>query len=341
LITGHTGFKGTWLTFLLEHLAIPVIGYSLEPEKNSLYVRADRTGKIPELFADIRDAKTFQKFLYANKPSAIIHMAAQPLVLRSYKIPRETFDVNVMGTVNVLDAAFLTDFVQAVIVVTTDKVYRNDDSGRAFVETDPLEGKDPYSASKVGAEAVVAAWQQIQRASGGPRVVSVRAGNVIGGGDWAENRLIPDLIRGYISRKPIEVRNPESTRPWQHVLDPLVGYLMSIEYALSGGSISKINFAPTGISLTVAKVIEVANKSWKENSEIEIITNTENHEIESKNLSLDASLARELFGEYSSWNQIKSIEKSIEWWNKVAIAGENPSLSTLADVKEFLENIIK
>jgi hypothetical protein len=125
------------------------------------------------------------------------------------------------------------------------------------------------------------------------------------------------------------------------VLDPLVGYLMSIEYALSGGSISKINFAPTGISLTVAKVIEVANKSWKENSEIEIITNTENHEIESKNLSLDASLARELFGEYSSWNQIKSIEKSIEWWNKVAIAGENPSLSTLADVKEFLENIIK
>jgi CDP-glucose 4,6-dehydratase len=213
-------------------------------------------------------------------------MAAQPLVLRSYKIPRETFDVNVMGTVNVLDAAFLTDFVQAVIVVTTDKVYRNDDSGRAFVETDPLEGKDPYSASKVGAEAVVAAWQQIQKASGGPRVVSVRAGNVIGGGDWAENRLIPDLIRGYISRKPIEVRNPESTRPWQHVLDPLVGYLMSIEYALSGGSISKINFAPTGISLTVAKVIEVANKSWKENSEIEIITNTENHEIESKNLSL-------------------------------------------------------
>jgi CDP-glucose 4,6-dehydratase len=339
LITGHTGFKGTWLTFLLEHLAVPVIGYSLVPENNSLYCRAERTGKIPELFADIRDETTFQKFLYANKPSAIIHMAAQPLVLQSYKTPRETFDVNVMGTVNVLDAAFLNDFVQVVVIVTTDKVYRNDNSGRAFVETDPLEGKDPYSASKVGTEAAVSAWQQIQKVSGGPRVVSVRAGNVIGGGDWAENRLIPDLVRGYISGKPIEIRNPESTRPWQHVLDPLVGYLMSIEYALSGGAISNINFAPKGSSLTVSEVIEIANKSWNGTSKTEIISQIVSKEFETKNLSLNSSLATELFGEFTTWNQVTSIEKTIKWWNRVAIDGENPSQSTLADVKEFFENI--
>ena len=184
LITGHTGFKGAWLTILLEHIGIPTIGYSLPPEKHSLYERANLEGRIPELFADIRDLLLVKDFMAKHKPSAIIHMAAQPLVLESYKSPRETFDTNVMGTVNILDAAFESDHVKAIIVVTTDKVYRNDNSGRAFIESDPLEGKDPYSASKVGAEAAVSAWQQIAKISDGPKVVSVRAGNVIGGGDW-------------------------------------------------------------------------------------------------------------------------------------------------------------
>jgi CDP-glucose 4,6-dehydratase len=223
LLTGHTGFKGTWMTFLFEQLKIPVVGYSLPPEKDSLYDRASRTGAIPEKFADIRDYVGLEEFIDFHKPSTIIHMAAQPLVLRSYESPRETFDVNTMGTVNVLDIAFKKAFVQAIIVVTTDKVYRNDNSGRAFVETDALEGKDPYSASKVGTEAVVSAWQQISRVSGGPCVVSVRAGNVIGGGDFAENRLIPDLVRSSLSSKVLNIRNSENVRPWQHVLEPLQG----------------------------------------------------------------------------------------------------------------------
>ena len=155
LITGHSGFKGTWLTLLLEKLGIEVVGFSLSPEKDSLFDRASRTGAIKEVFADIRDCELLNSYINSVKPSAIIHMAAQPLVLESYRLPKQTFDVNVMGTVNVLDSAFKADSVKAVVVVTTDKVYRNDNSGRAFIESDPLEGKDPYSASKVGTEAVV------------------------------------------------------------------------------------------------------------------------------------------------------------------------------------------
>ena len=338
LITGHTGFKGAWLIFLLEYLGIPCVGYSLAPEKDSLYDRAKLEGKIPEIYADIRDFNTFGGFLNLHRPSAIIHMAAQPLVLESYKTPRDTFDVNVMGTVNVLDAAFATDFVQAVIVVTTDKVYRNDNSGRAFIETDPLEGKDPYSASKVGAEAAVAAWQQIQKVSGGPTVVAVRAGNVIGGGDWAENRLIPDLVRGFISGKAAEIRNPGSTRPWQHVLDPLVGYLLTIEYALEGNSISAINFAPTGVSLKVEEVVKIASAAWGDSTKIDYSNLKSIKSYESSQLSLDASISRQLFGHYGSWNQTESINKSIEWWKNVLLEGKTPSESVQNHLKEFLDD---
>jgi CDP-glucose 4,6-dehydratase len=339
LITGHTGFKGTWLTFLLEHLGVPTVGYSLAPERDSLYDRAKLTGKIPELYADIRDADTFRQFLTVHKPSAVIHMAAQPLVLQSYKTPRETFDVNVMGTVNVLDEAFVTDYVQAVIVVTTDKVYRNDNSGKAFVESDPLEGKDPYSASKVGAEAAVSAWQQIQKISGGPKVVSVRAGNVIGGGDWAENRLIPDLVRGFISGNSIEIRNPKSTRPWQHVLEPLVGYLMTLEFILNGGDISSINFAPKGASLTVAEVAIIAQECWGEGPKIEFSQAKFSVNYESSNLALDASYASGLFKNAGHWSQEKSVEKSVTWWKKLTEKILNPQECANSDIQEFLSEI--
>jgi CDP-glucose 4,6-dehydratase len=264
LLTGHTGFKGTWMTFLLEHLNVPVVGYSLHAEEDSLFDRAERTAAIPEVFADIRDYETLEKFIDLHKPSIIIHMAAQPLVLKSYENPRETFDVNVMGTVNVLDIAIKKNFVKAIIVVTTDKVYRNDNSGRAFVETDPLEGKDPYSASKVGAEAVVSAYQQVSKVDGGPSVVSVRAGNVIGGGDYAVNRLLPDLIRGYLNSKIVQIRNPESTRPWQHVLDPLLGYLLALESAITVKTFDSFNFGPDeSEQINVNEVINVFNSSFQ------------------------------------------------------------------------------
>lgn len=338
LITGHTGFKGTWLTFLLEHLGMPTVGYSLAPEKDSLYDRAKLKGKIPEIYADIREAETFRKFLATHKPSAIIHMAAQPLVLQSYKTPRETFDVNIMGTVNVLNEAFATDYVQAVIVVTTDKVYRNDNLGRAFVETDPLEGKDPYSASKVGAEAAVSAWQQIQKVSGGPKVVSVRAGNVIGGGDWAKNRLIPDIVRGFISEAPIEIRNPESTRPWQHVLEPLVGYLMTLEYVLEGGVISSINFAPDGESLNVREVVSIARESWGKSTTVDLSQSGLPNNLEASHLALDASLAKRILGVYGRWDQSKSTKKTIEWWRKLIENQSSPAENTLIDVINYLED---
>ena len=324
LITGHTGFKGTWLTFLLEHLGVSTVGYSLAPEKDCLYHRAQLTGKIPEIYADIRDVETFRKFLGTHKPSAIIHMAAQPLVLQSYKTPRETFDVNIMGTVNVLNEAFATDYVQAVIVVTTDKVYRNDNLGRAFVETDPLEGKDPYSASKVGAEAAVSAWQQIQKVSGGPKVVSVRAGNVIGGGDWAENRLIPDLVRGFISGETVEIRNPESTRPWQHVLEPLVGYLMTLEYVLEGGIISSINFAPEGESLKAREIAKIAKESWEAETDIRLVQNSDRSQVESSKLKLNTDYSKRIFPLLKKIDQVSAVQQSIIWWKNVAELKINP-----------------
>lgn len=339
LITGHTGFKGTWLTFLLEHLGVPTVGYSLAPEKDSLYDRAKLTGKIPEIYADIREAETFRKFLAIHKPSAIIHMAAQPLVLQSYRIPRETFDVNVMGTVNVLDEAFATEYVQAVIVVTSDKVYRNNNSGRAFVETDPLEGKDPYSASKVGAESVVSAWQQIQKVSGGPKVVSVRAGNVIGGGDWAKDRLIPDLIRGFISREPIEIRNPQNTRPWQHALDPLIGYLMTLNHVLLGSIISSVNFAPVGGSLTVAEVARIAQECWGDSPKILFSKVEKTNNYEAVNLSLDATYSLKLFEKTSIWSQEQSIRKSILWWKSLMQKNSSPQACIKSDIQDFIAGI--
>ncbi len=342
LITGHTGFKGSWLIFLLEHLGIPSIGYSLAPERDSLYHRAELTGRIPEIYEDIRDSETFRKFLVTYRPSAIIHMAAQPLVLQSYELPKETFDVNVMGTVNVLDQAFATDFVQAIIVVTTDKVYRNDSSGRSFIESDPLEGKDPYSASKVATEAAVSAWQQIQRISGGPKVVSVRAGNVVGGGDWAQNRLIPDLIRGFISETPVEIRNSLSTRPWQHVLDPLVGYLMTLERTLAGmNEILSINFAPQGNSLTVAEVARLAQRHWGNDPIIEFSKFEPLEIFEAVNLALDASYAFSLFGKKANWSQEIAIKKSIIWWKNLVEKEFSAQECIKLDIEAFLGDLVK
>jgi CDP-glucose 4,6-dehydratase len=317
LLTGHTGFKGTWMTFLLEYLNVPVVGYSLPAEKDSLYDRAERTGAIPEALADIRDYEALEQLIDLHKPSTIIHMAAQPLVLKSYENPRETFNVNVMGTVNVLDIAFKKDFVKAIIVVTTDKVYRNDNSGRAFVETDPLEGKDPYSASKVGTESVVAAWQQIAKVAGGPKVVSVRAGNVIGGGDFAENRLIPDLIRGVVTGKPIEIRNPDSTRPWQHVLDPLSGYLSTLEFCLNNATPSNFNFGPVEKSIRVSHIVQTAKYFFPN---INANFSRENNVLhESRTLELDSSLSSLNLNWRPLFDQQKSVDMTFKWWKKAIV----------------------
>ena len=342
MLTGHTGFKGAWMTFLLEHLNIPVVGFSLSAEKDSLFDRAERTGVIPEVFSDIRDYNTLEKFIDEKKPSTIIHMAAKPLVLKSYENPRETFDVNVMGTVNLLDIAFKKNFVKAIIVVTTDKVYRNNNSVRAFVETDPLEGKDPYSASKVGAEAVVVAWQQIAKVSGGPRVVSVRAGNVIGGGDFAENRIIPDLIRGVLTGKAVEIRNPDSTRPWQHVLDPLWGYLLTTIEILDSNNLVNMNFSPSEQSLSVAEVVEIASRSW-ESIKIEVALSKseerEKFQVESGQLHLDSSLAINRIGWRPRFTQQESVVSTINWWKRYLSNELSAQQLCRIDISDFFKRI--
>jgi len=338
LLTGHTGFKGTWMTFLLEHLNVPVVGYSLPAYKDSLYDRLERTGAIPESFADIRDYQALEHFIDLHKPSAIIHMAAQPLVLKSYENPRETFEVNVMGTVNLLDIAFKKNFVKAIIVVTTDKVYRNDNSGRAFIETDPLEGKDPYSASKVSTEAVAAAWQQIAKLSGGPRVASVRAGNVIGGGDFAVNRIIPDLIRGVITGNPVEIRNPRSTRPWQHVLDPLFGYLITLESTLSGLELKSVNFGPADSSMSVKELVIDAKKIFPDKLKVVFSPSRGAISIEAASLDLDSTLASEVLFWKPVWSQKQAIKKTLEWWKQLLDGGQGAKEVMQEDVGSYLDD---
>lgn len=343
MLTGHTGFKGTWLTFLLEHLNVPVIGYSLIPEENSLFQRALRTGVIPEKFADIRDYKELEGFIDLHKPSTLIHMAAQPLVLKSYENPRETFEVNAMGTANVLDIAFKREFMKAIIVVTTDKVYRNDNSGRAFIESDPLEGKDPYSSSKVGAEAVVAAWQQISKIYGGPKVTSVRAGNVIGGGDFAKDRIVPDLVRGMQSGEKTVIRNPESTRPWQHVLDPLFGYLQTLESLLAGNYFSSLNFGPNEENWTVENLVDTTRKYLRSKGiELNVeMDSRSNSDKESVVLNINSSISRELLNWTAVWSQESAILRTFEWWFKFGKAGATAEQVVHDDISSYLSDRYK
>lgn len=334
LITGHTGFKGTWGTLLLERLGVEVVGLSLPAMPGSLFERIRRSDCISETLTDIRNPWEVQKAMDSYKPSVVLHMAAQPLVLESYKSPRETFDTNVMGSVNVLDSAFKTDSVVAVVVVTTDKVYQNSDSTRAYVESDPLSGKDPYSASKVGTEAAVTAWQQISKSIGGPKVISVRAGNVIGGGDWAQDRLIPDLIRNFLAGKSSKLRNPRSTRPWQHVLDPLFGYLMAVEALIEGKEFLTLNFGPSGLSLNVKEVAEIACETWGIESKfgIDALVGEAEIEAESKFLNLDSSRAEDLLGWRPAWSQKEAVTNSIQWWKKVSSGEIMAEIACDADI---------
>ena len=315
LVTGHTGFKGTWLTLLLERLGIEVIGLSLPPLPTSLYKKSKRIGKIKEDFFDIRDSNAVHKFIKKNKPSVIIHLAAQPLVLESYKNPKYTFEVNVIGTSNVLEAAFKTNSTEVVLISTTDKVYENNNLGKAFFETDPLRGKDPYSASKVAAENVIYAWREIKNKSGGPVLLTARAGNIIGGGDLSKNRLIPDLVRAFNSNSELVIRNPSSSRPWQHVLDPLSGYLLMIDNAINGDNLEVLNFGPIDKSMKVKEVVKIASKHWGNKSTI--VFSKEKSTIEAKSLELDSSLARKTLNWSPFWNQSEAIIETINWWKEV------------------------
>lgn len=315
LITGHTGFKGTWLTLLLERLGYEVCGISLEAEKGSLHQVLNRAGAIQESYVDVRNREKLQSTLDEMNPSIVFHLAAQPLVLKSYSEPVETFEVNVLGTANLLDSAFKSRSIEAISVVTTDKVYANNNSGKKFIEKDPLAGKDPYSASKVATEAVVAAWQQIKKTSSGPFLLSLRAGNVIGGGDHAENRLLPDLVRGFINGEEVVIRSGKSTRPWQHALDPLTGYLMATADQIKNDALSAVNFAPTGESLSVERVSEIARSEWGSGAKIKF--QNDESELEALSLQLDSSQALQKLNWRPSWSQEDAVKATIKWWRDV------------------------
>jgi CDP-glucose 4,6-dehydratase len=337
LLTGHTGFKGTWMTLLLEKMGIPVVGISLEPEIDSLFSRLQRTGRIPESFVDIRDFDEIKKFVDRHNPVALIHMAAQPLVLESYRSPVETFETNVLGTVNLLQATSSSANFKAGVMVTTDKVYRNNDMARRFQEADALEGKDPYSASKVAAEAAISAWRQISKVNAGPKYIAVRAGNVIGGGDMSKNRLIPDLVRGFSSNSEIEIRNPLSTRPWQHVLDPIWGYLLALEELMKGSLDEPLNFGPLEKSLSVSQVCEVATSSWPTPTQI-TFQDTESG-MEANALELDSSRASSVLEWRPCWTQHEAIQRTFEWWSDVLNQKVSPENACETDIKQFINLI--
>jgi len=268
-ITGHTGFKGAWLTEWLLMLGARVHGYALQPPTDpSLFEQLDLAGRMEHQIADIRDADELAKAVREFRPHFVFHLAAQSLVRLSYERPLETYAVNVMGTANLLDALRPADWPCAVVVVTSDKCYENKEWVYGYRETDPMGGHDPYSSSKGAAELVVASYRNSFFKSHPVKIASARAGNVIGGGDWARDRIVPDCIRALQRGEAIPVRNKVSTRPWQHVLEPLSGYLW-LGARLAAGDVSlhgdSFNFGPRAeVDETVIRLIDALRRHWPE-----------------------------------------------------------------------------
>jgi CDP-glucose 4,6-dehydratase len=338
LVTGHTGFKGTWMTILLEKLNVSVVGISLPPEPDSLYSMTERRNKIKEEFIDIRNLIEFRSAVKKFQPSAVLHMAAQPLVLESYESPLSTFEINVMGTANLLQICQETASVESVGVVTTDKVYRNHGLKRAFSENDALEGKDPYSASKVAAESVVSGWREVINYQGGAQIFALRAGNVIGGGDRAKDRLLPDIVRSKLFGTDIKIRNPKSTRPWQHVLDPLYGYVLALENSIRSIAAPAYNFGPNSKSLTVEKVIQIANDQWQRSTLMGDLGNSPSVKYEAVSLAIDASLAIRELGWRPHLSQEDAVISTIKWWKVVAEGKVSEIQACMQDIEYFLAN---
>jgi CDP-glucose 4,6-dehydratase len=247
LITGHTGFKGAWLALWLTRMGATVTGYALAPEHaDGIYAASGVAHRITPVIADIRHGSVLRECMHLMRPDVVFHLAAQALERRAHQNPIETYDVNAMGTAKVLEAMRTARSVRAAVIVTSDKVYENDDSGRAFSETDRLGAHEPYGVSKVAAELATTAFRESLGDGHRLHVATVRAGNVIGGGDWAEDRLVPDAMRAFAADEPFTLRHPDSTRPWQYVLDPLCGYLLLAERLLAGdrAAASAWNFGP-------------------------------------------------------------------------------------------------
>ena len=316
-LTGHTGFKGAWLAEWLVALGAEVTGYALDPPTEpSLFEAIDLGSRLHHVVADVRDRGRLVAEVQAAQPSVIFHLAAQPLVLRAYEEPHDTFETNVMGTVNVLEAARASATVRAVVVVTSDKCYQNHEDNRSFRETDAMGGRDPYSASKGCAELVTAAYRESFFADGAG-VASARAGNVIGGGDWAADRIIPDSVRALAAGLPIVVRNPDAVRPWQHVLEPLAGYLWLGARMLSEGRRYEgaWNFGPTDEAgdHPVRWVVERFLREWGTGSWV-TAGGTGPKAHEAHRLSLDSAKARAQLGWAPVWDAQTAVGRTASWY---------------------------
>ena len=342
-LTGHTGFKGAWLSIWLDSLGAEVTGYALKPPtKPSLFELSRSARFLRSNIADIRDAAKVKRAVLAARPEIVIHMAAQPLVRESYRAPAETYETNVMGAVNLLEAVRACGSVRAVVNVTTDKCYENKEHARAFREDEPMGGYDPYSSSKACSELVTAAYRNSffnpsEHKKHGVALASARAGNVIGGGDWAADRLIPDIIRAALKGEKVRIRNPRSIRPWQHVLEPLDGYLLLAEKLYTRGPrfAGAWNFGPdAGDAKDVEWIVKRMFGRWPEAPGYAIDKGRHPHEAHF--LKLNSSKARRELGWTPRWHIGTAIDKIIAWTRAYA-AGENMREICLEQIREYAD----
>jgi CDP-glucose 4,6-dehydratase len=338
-LTGHTGFKGSWLSLWLSSLGAEVKGYALNPPTSpSLFNEAKVSSIIDSQIGDIRDQNALHESMTGFSPDILIHMAAQSLVRYSYEAPIETYEVNVIGTAKVLEVARSCPNLKAIVNITTDKCYENDGRSEGYKENDPMGGHDPYSSSKGCSELVTSAYRRSFLQEQGVGLASVRAGNVIGGGDWADDRLIPDILRSFEKNEPVVIRNPKATRPWQHVLEPLSGYLILAQklYKNQEEYAEGWNFGPNEqdvkpVDWILDKMIaKWLSSSWK------LDTNSNPHEAGF--LKLDISKAKLKLGWKPIWGLAYTLEKIIIW-HQAWLNKEGIQAVCLAEIEEYTKDM--
>jgi CDP-glucose 4,6-dehydratase len=344
LLTGHTGFKGGWLSLWLQKKGADLCGIALAPVAGaSLFQDAAVERGMRSVIGDIRDTSLMKQIFSEHRPEIVFHLAAQPLVRSSYEDPLGTYSINVMGTAGVLEAARSAESVRAVVVVTTDKCYENREWEWPYRETDQLGGYDPYSNSKACAELVVSAYRNsffhpAQYPRHGVAVASVRAGNVIGGGDWAADRLVPDIMRAFIDGRPVHIRNPRAIRPWQHVLEPLRGYIAVAESLLENGPANgeAWNFGPDqSDAQPVEWIVRELAQSWGNGAHWELDAGQHPHEAQS--LKLDWSKAQYRLG----WQPVLRLKDALAMtaeWYKLKLNSEDMHMFTLAQIRSYEEH---
>lgn len=342
LVTGHTGFKGSWLSMWLHSLGAEVIGYSdgVFTERDN-FVVSRLWDRMVDIRGDVRDHARLEEAILTNKPTFIFHLAAQALVIPSYEDPRKTFETNIMGTINLLESVRKSSSVEVVLIITSDKCYRNMEWEWGYRENDVLGGDDPYSSSKACVEKVVEGYRSSffdpLKEGASPSIATARAGNVIGGGDWSRYRLVPDCMECLLEGRPIKLRNPYSVRPWQHVLDPLGGYLLlaSKMYRSQGRYNGAWNFGPAGEKpMTVQECADLIIQKWGGGSWVDVSSPGQPHE--SSFLSLDTSKARSVLG----WESILNIQEAVDYtidWVKNLCGGRDMYGVGLAHINEFME----